>query len=57
VWLADHPDPAALVSWRSGSGRHRHVGEAPPGAELIAPTVQDGYLLLNGGLGDDEAAA
>ena len=51
------PDPRALVSWRTGEGRHRNVGEAPPGAELIAPTVQDGYLLLNGGLRDDEAAA
>jgi ABC-2 type transport system ATP-binding protein len=57
VWLADHPDPAALVSWRSGSGRHRHVGDAPSGAELIEPTVQDGYLLLNGGPDGDEAAA
>jgi ABC-2 type transport system ATP-binding protein len=57
VWLADHADPAALVSWRSGSGRHRHVGAAPPDAELIEPTVQDGYLLLNGGPADDEAAA
>ena len=38
VWLADRPDPRALVSWRTGEGRHRNVGEAPPGAELIAPT-------------------
>ena len=22
----------------------------PPGAEVLAPTVQDGYLLLNGGV-------
>jgi ABC-2 type transport system ATP-binding protein len=48
VWLADSIDPAAVVSWRTGEGRHRHVGVAPPGAQLIEPTVQDGYLLLNG---------
>ena len=48
VWLADRLDPTAVVAWRTGEGRHRHVGDAPPGAELIEPTVQDGYLLLNG---------
>jgi ABC-2 type transport system ATP-binding protein len=56
VWIADQPNAGALVSWRTGEGRHRHVGDAPPDAELIAPSVQDGYLLLNGGL-DREAAA
>lgn len=50
VWVADAVDPAAMVSWRTGEGRHRHLGDAPEGAELIAPTVQDGYLLLHGGL-------
>jgi ABC-2 type transport system ATP-binding protein len=50
VWVADRPDPAALVSWRTGEGRHRMVGEPPPGAALLTPTVQDGYLLLNGGV-------
>lgn len=49
VWLADAIDPTAVVSWRTGEGRYRHVGEAPAGGELIVPTVQDGYLLLNGG--------
>ena len=56
VWIADQPDPAAMVSWRTGEGRHRHVGDAPPGADLIAPTVQDGYLLLNGGIAEEQAA-
>jgi ABC-2 type transport system ATP-binding protein len=56
VWIADQPNAGALVSWRTGEGRHRHVGDAPPDAELIPPSVQDGYLLLNGGL-DREAAA
>src|SRR6185312_4961542 len=26
VWLADEPDPAASVSWRTGTGRYRNVG-------------------------------
>ena len=56
VWLAERPDPVALVSWRTGEGRHRNVGEAPVGAELIPPTVQDGYLLLTGGIPESSAA-
>ena len=56
VWVADAPDPQAMVSWRTGEGRHRHVGEAPVGAELIPPTVQDGYLLLNGEPPEERAA-
>ncbi len=27
VWLADAPDPARGPSWRTGTGRHRNVGE------------------------------
>ncbi len=49
VWLADGPDPAARASWRTGTGRHRNVGEAaPPGAEATEPTLEDAYLLLIG---------
>jgi ABC-2 type transport system ATP-binding protein len=49
VWLADAPDPAAAVSWRTGTGKHRNVGEvAPPDAELADPTLEDAYLLLLG---------
>jgi ABC-2 type transport system ATP-binding protein len=56
VWLDDRPDPRALVSWRTGDGRHRNVGDPPSGAELLAPTVQDGYLLLSGGVAEEPAA-
>jgi ABC-2 type transport system ATP-binding protein len=56
VWVADHVDPGALVSWRTGTGRQRHVGDPPAGAELLAPTVQDGYLLLSGGIPEGVAA-
>ena len=49
VWLADAPHPAARASWRTGTGRHRNVGEAaPPGADLTEPTLEDAYLLLLG---------
>ncbi|MBA3552007.1 MAG: ATP-binding cassette domain-containing protein [Actinobacteria bacterium] len=48
VWLADAREPGARLSWRTGEGRHRNIGEAPPGAELVEPTIEDGYLLLVG---------
>ncbi len=49
VWLAEERDSTALASWRTGEGRHRNVGVPPARADLIAPTVQDGYLLVSGG--------
>ena len=56
VWLAEARDPAARLSWRTGEGLHRNIGEAPPGARLVEPTIEDGYLLLVGE-GALEAAA
>ncbi len=56
VWLSDHHEPSAHLSWRTGDGRHRHVGDPPSGAELIEPTLEDGYLLLVGS-SDAEVAA
>jgi ABC-2 type transport system ATP-binding protein len=53
VWLDDVRSPGAHLSWRTGTGRHRNIGEVPPpGAELVPPTVEDAYLLL---LGDESA--
>lgn len=49
VWLAEHPDSSARMSWRTGTGRHRLLGDSPAGAELVPPTIEDGYLLLVGG--------
>jgi len=49
VWLADAPDPAARASWRTGTGKHRNVGEAAPAdSERTEPTLEDAYLLLLG---------
>ena len=48
VWQADERDPAARHGWRTGSGRWRHVGEPPVGADPVEPTLEDAYLLLIG---------
>ena len=47
VWHAGAKESARL-SWRTGEGIYRHVGEPPAGAELVEPTIDDGYLLLIG---------
>jgi ABC-2 type transport system ATP-binding protein len=48
VWTDAHRSPAALAAWRTGEGDYRNVGQPPPGAELVAPTLEDAYLLLVG---------
>jgi ABC-2 type transport system ATP-binding protein len=48
VWVADARDDRAQLWWRTAEGRYRHVGDPPPGAQLVAPTIEDGYLLLAG---------
>lgn len=48
VWLADEADPMARLSWRTGSGQHRLIGDPPPGAALAEPALEDAYLLLIG---------
>jgi ABC-2 type transport system ATP-binding protein len=48
VWAAGERDDRAHLSWRGGDARWRHIGEQQPaGAELVTPTVEDGYLLLS----------
>ena len=37
VWIADDRDPFAQLWWRTAEGRHRHVGDPPPGAQLVEP--------------------
>ena len=48
VWLADQPDSSARLSWRTGSGQHRLIGDPPAGATLTEPALEDAYLLLVG---------
>jgi ABC-2 type transport system ATP-binding protein len=52
VWTATERDSRADLSWRGGDNRWRHIGDQPPtGAELVTPTVEDGYLLLSNAAG------
>ena len=46
VWVADEPDPAALAYWKTGEGHYRHVGQDRHRGELVAPTLEDAYLLM-----------
>ena len=47
VWASGQRDERAHLSWRGGDNLWRNVGDGPPdGAEIIPPTVEDGYLLL-----------
>jgi ABC-2 type transport system ATP-binding protein len=48
VWLERHRGAGAQLAWRTGDGLVRNVGDAPAGAELTAPTLEDAYLLLVG---------
>jgi ABC-2 type transport system ATP-binding protein len=57
VWLADAGDPRAQVSWRTATGRYRNLGDAPAGAELVEPTLEDAYLLLRGATEPEAVAA
>jgi ABC-2 type transport system ATP-binding protein len=46
--LASDRDPRADLAWITGEGRVRHIGDPPAGAQLVEPTVEDGYLVLAG---------
>ena len=39
---------APLARTRTAQGRHRHVGDPPPAAQPVEPTIDDGHLLLVG---------
>ncbi len=46
AWIQDLEPVGARASWRLADGRYRCLGTPPPGATLVAPTLEDGYLLL-----------
>jgi ABC-2 type transport system ATP-binding protein len=48
VWLDEARDPRAELAWVTSEGHVRHIGDPPAGAATVAPTVEDGYLLLTG---------
>ncbi|MFJ3228901.1 ABC transporter ATP-binding protein [Streptomyces sp. NPDC086783] len=45
VWSSAERAPHAKAGWRTGAGVFRNVGDPPPGADLLEPTLEDGYLL------------
>ena len=47
VWLDATPGPGALQWWTDATGRVRCIGDPADGAELVAPTIDDGYLLIS----------
>jgi ABC-2 type transport system ATP-binding protein len=48
VWTSPRPDASAQITWRTGAGIFRNLGNPPNGAQLLEPTLQDAYLLLVG---------
>ncbi|MBK3580608.1 ABC transporter ATP-binding protein [Streptomyces sp. MBT65] len=56
VWSGTERDPAAMAGWRTGLGAFRNVGDPPPGAELVEPTLEDGYLIALDGVVAEVAA-
>jgi len=59
VWLAAERPASARIFWRMASGQFRAVGRPPDGAEIIDPTIEDGYVMLVGAaaLGTETEAA
>jgi ABC-2 type transport system ATP-binding protein len=56
VWSSTARDPGAKAGWRTGTGSFRNVGDPPAGADLLEPTLEDGYLLALDGAGAEVAA-
>ncbi|MCX4575969.1 ABC transporter ATP-binding protein [Streptomyces sp. NBC_01571] len=56
VWSSAERDPTARAGWRTGTGSFRNVGDPPPGAALLEPTLEDGYLLTLDGAPAEVAA-
>lgn len=56
VWNSTERDPNALAGWRTGTGNFRNIGDPPAGADLVEPTLEDGYLLALDGESAEVAA-
>ncbi|MFJ8137249.1 ABC transporter ATP-binding protein [Streptomyces sp. NPDC096013] len=50
VWSSAERDPGAMAGWRTGLGVFRNVGDPPAGADLVQPTLEDGYLITLDGM-------
>ncbi|MCL6668361.1 MULTISPECIES: ABC transporter ATP-binding protein [Streptomyces] len=56
VWSSAERDTGAKAGWRTGTGSFRNVGTPPSGADLLEPTLEDGYLLTLDDAGAEVAA-
>ncbi|MEU7061084.1 ABC transporter ATP-binding protein [Streptomyces sp. NPDC046197] len=56
VWSSADRDPGARAGWRTGTGAFRNVGDPPAGADLLEPSLEDGYLLALDDTGAEAAA-
>ena len=45
VWVDDHPHPNAIRTWVTSDGLVRSIGTPPSGAQLVEPSIDDGYLF------------
>ena len=46
AWVQSSEPLGARASWMQADGSHRCLGDPPPDAVLVEPTVEDGYLLV-----------
>jgi ABC-2 type transport system ATP-binding protein len=51
VWTSPARSAGALAAWRTGAGTYHNIGDPPPGADLVEPSIEDGYLMLVDGAG------
>ena len=57
VWLAAERAAGAQIAWRTADGDVRNVGDqAPEGAHVVSPSLEDAYLLLVGDAATEAAA-
>jgi ABC-2 type transport system ATP-binding protein len=57
VWTSSTRTAGALAAWRTGAGVYHNIGEPPPDADLIDPSIEDGYLTLIDAAGATERQA
>lgn len=47
VWVqAGFPPPGVRASWQQADGHHRCLGHPPAGVDLVEPTLEEGYLMV-----------
>ncbi|MFI6484196.1 ABC transporter ATP-binding protein [Nonomuraea sp. NPDC050663] len=46
VWTSQARAEGALAGWRTGNGDFHNIGDPPPGARLVEPSIEDGYLTV-----------